>query len=159
MLWLCTLCLLTGAYPLGRAYAANRQTTLRQAVLWAAGAWAGWVLVFLGAALGEAATSAGRHLALALTGCAGVAVLGARRPGVAAWNFVVCGLAAVLLLPLAEGWGRPRPEPAPLAFLAGTLAVGLVNYLPTRPGPAACLLGLGAGLELALLASPTLRGR
>jgi len=37
-------------------------------------------------------------------GCAGVAVLGARRPGMTAWNFVVAGLLAVLLLPVARDW-------------------------------------------------------
>ena len=43
------------------------------------------------------------YTALSLTGCAGVAVLGARRPGVGPWNFVLLGLLAVMLLPLAEG--------------------------------------------------------
>ena len=48
----------------------------------AVGAWACWLLVFVGAGLGEAENlSLGRHLALALTGCAGVAVsLGCARP-------------------------------------------------------------------------------
>lgn len=158
MLWLCTAALATAAWPLGRAWWANRQTTLRQAVLWAAGAWAAWLLVFLGAALGHDADIApGRHLALALTGCAGVAVLGARRPGVGAWNFVVCGLLAVLLLPLAEGLGRPRLDLPPLLFLGTTLLVGLLNYLPTRLGLAVLLLGAGCGLEFALRAAPGLR--
>ena len=49
-----------------------------------------------------AKTAAG-YVALALTGCVAVAVLGARRPGAAAWNLVVGGLLVVLLLPLAEG--------------------------------------------------------
>jgi len=160
MLWLCSAALLTAAYPLLRAFLANRKTTLSQATLWAAGAWACWLVVFVGAALGQGTDVAfGRYLALALTGCGGVAVLGARRPGVRAWNFVVCGLLAVLLLPVAEGLGRPRAEPAYLAFLAATLAVGVVNYLPTRLGLAALLVGAGAGLEFALQALPSLRER
>src|SRR5438128_1202792 len=121
MLWLCGGALLTAAYPLLRMVLSNLHTTLRQATLWAGAAWGCWLLVFLAAARGEKNVFLGRHLALALTGCAGVAVLGARRPGVRAWNFVVCGLLAVLLLPMVEGLGRPRPEPAYLVFLAGTL--------------------------------------
>src|SRR5262249_1911711 len=97
MLWLCSVALLTAAYPLLRMVRTNLQTTLRQATVWAVGAWACWLVAFIGAALGEAdGASLGRYLALALTGCAGVAVLGARRPGVRAWNFVVCGLLAIL---------------------------------------------------------------
>lgn len=152
MLWTCTLALATTAWPLARALWANRRTTLFQAVLWAAGAWAAWLLVFVGAALDYAVEAAfGRYLALALTGCAGVAVLGARRPGVGPWNFVVCGLLMVLLLPVAEGLGQPRLDLPPLLFLGATLAVGLLNYLPTRLGPAALLLAVGCGLEFALL--------
>src|ERR1700682_3856778 len=37
------LLILSSAYPLGRAWRANRQTTLLQAVNWAIVAWAGWV--------------------------------------------------------------------------------------------------------------------
>ena len=160
MLWLCGAALLSAAFPLLRAYLANQRTPLLQATLWATGAWACWLVVFLGSALGEGAEVAfGRYLALALAGCAGVAVLGARRPGVRAWNFVVCGLLAVLLLPVAEGLGRPRTELAYLVFLGGTLAVGIINYLPTRLWLAALLLGAGTGLELAFQASPSLRER
>jgi len=89
MFWVCTLALATAGWPLGRALWANRRTTLLQALLWAAGAWAAWLLVFVGAAVGyDADVALGRHLALALAGGAGVAVLGARRPGVGciAWR-------------------------------------------------------------------------
>jgi hypothetical protein len=98
---------------------------------------------------------AASYLALALTGCAGMAVLGARRPGVIAWNFVVAGLLAVLLLPLAEGWGEPRLGPLRTGFLAATVLVVPFNYLPTRLGPAALLLATGCGVELAALFSYT----
>ena len=50
-----------------------------------------------------------------------MAVLGARRPGVTAWNFVVAGLLAVLLRPLFEGLGELRLGPAHLLFLGGAL--------------------------------------
>src|SRR5260370_5873652 len=39
---LCWLILLTAAYPLWRAWQANRRTSLVQAVHWAIIAWAGW---------------------------------------------------------------------------------------------------------------------
>src|SRR5437868_1505128 len=85
---------LSGAAPLWAAARANRGTSLAYAVGWAWLAWMAW-----GLALFAGGPAAG-HLALGLTGCAGVAVLGARRPGAGAWNFVVVGLLAVVLLPL-----------------------------------------------------------
>src|SRR5438067_11945386 len=149
MFWLCGLALLAGAYPLCRALRASRQTTLRQAVLWGACAWAAWLAVPAAAALGRVAEGEfGRHLALCLTGCAGVAVLGARRPGVGAWNFVVFGLLAVLLLPQAEGLvtgAALHLDTFRTVFLAATLAVGILNYLPTRLGVAALLTAVGCG--------------
>ncbi len=99
-----SLLLLTGFYPLWRAWRANRRTTLRHAIGWSTATWAAWV----GAAgLGPDAALV-RYLALALTGCAGVAVLGARRPIVAAWNFVVASLLVVLLWPVVERMGDLR---------------------------------------------------
>src|SRR5438128_6745252 len=135
------LIFLAGGWPLARAWQANRRTALIQAIHWAIAAWLAWLLTFL---LGQSAgTQPGvepaRYLALCLTGCSGVAVLGARRPHVGVWNFVVLGLLAVLLLPLAENilagkesWGTLR-----FAFLGATLAVGILNYLPTRLAGAA----------------------
>jgi hypothetical protein len=38
--------------------------------------------------------------------------------------------------------------------VGGVLAVGVLNYLPTRLGPGALLLGLACGAEIAALASP-----
>jgi hypothetical protein len=149
MVVLSWLILLSGAYPLLLAWNANRRTALLQAVYWAAVAWAVWGVTLLrlaAAPLEDAAPL--RYLALCLTGCAFVAVLGARRPGVGAWNFVVAGLLAVLLLPVASGLGRPSLHWANALFLAGTLAAGVLNYLPTRLLPAALTLGLGCGLEL-----------
>jgi hypothetical protein len=96
---------------------------------------------------------------LGLTGCAGVAVLGARRPGVVAWNFVVLGLLAVLLLPLAEGalLGTPLQLGTVRTLFVGVLlAVTVVNYLPTRLGAGAALLGVGCAVEFIHLGSDTI---
>jgi hypothetical protein len=90
----------------------------------------------------------GRYICVCLTGCAGVAVLGARRPGVGAWNFVVAGLLVVLLRPLWERPGEFRVETPQHIFLAAVVAVPLINYLPTRLGLSSLLVGAGCGLEL-----------
>jgi hypothetical protein len=89
-----------------------------------------------------------RYLALSLTGGAGVAVLGARRPHVGAWDFVVLVLLSVMLLPLAESQllGTSQSEGLRLWFFLGTIAVGTLNYAPTRLAPAAlCVLAACAG--------------
>jgi hypothetical protein len=143
------LMLLSAAYPLWAAWRANRRTTLVHAVQWGMVAWAAWGAALAAAVWGGPAELMVRYLALSLTGCAGVAVLGARRPGVAAWNFVVVGLLAVLLMPLAEGLAHLSPPR--LLFLGATLAVGLLNYLPTRFAPAVLLLGVGCATEFLTL--------
>lgn len=146
------LLFLSGAWPLLRAWQQVRTTSLAHALVWATGTWGMWVvlsgLTMTGA---TGVLPAGRYVGLCLVACAGVAVLGARRPGVAAWNFVVLGLLAVLLLSWLEGfvtgaaveWGGVRA-----VFLAGTLGLVALNYLPTRLGVAAVCLAAGCALEL-----------
>ncbi len=148
---------LTGAYPLGLAWWANRRTSLLQAINWAVTAWLAWIItVVVTAGQGTGGGDSARYLALCLTGCAGVAVLGARRPHVAVWNFVVLGLLAVMVLPLLEQWlaGVPVPGPVRIAFLVAILAVGMVNYLPTRLAAAAVLLALGCTGQILQLWAP-----
>jgi hypothetical protein len=89
-------------------------------------------------------------MALCLTGCAAVAVLGARRPGVGPWNFVVLALLAVNMLPLAESLVRGvslELDALRSVCVSATIAVGVLNYLPTRFAPSALLLLAGCGLE------------
>jgi hypothetical protein len=147
MAWPGVAVLLTGAVPLGLAWRANRRTSLVYAVAWASMAWLAWTATAWGEAARGQIRPIPRYLALTLTGCAGVAVLGARRPGAAAWNFVVAGLAAVLWRPLLEGRGELRLEGPHQVFLAATLAVPLLNYLPTRLGIAALSLAAGCALQ------------
>lgn len=146
---LVVLVLLSGVYPLAKALGANRTTTLGQPLVWAFLAWSAWLVVawlrLLRPGEGEHLTAYG---ALCLTSCAGVAVLGARRPGASAWNFVVLGLLAVLLLPILNGMGKPRPEPAQELFLAVAIVVPLLNYLPTRLGPVAVVAAAGCAWEM-----------
>jgi hypothetical protein len=97
-----------------------------------------------------------RFLALCLTGGAGVAVLGARRPYVDAWNYVVLGLLSVMLLPLVESivLTKDLNDPIRIFFMGATIAVGVLNYVPTRAAPAALLLGAGCTGEMLILFAP-----
>src|SRR5581483_7328575 len=97
-----------------------------------------------------------RYLALSLTGCAGIAVLGARRPQVVAWNFVVLGLLGVMLLPVLERSviGASSLDWVRMVFLGGTLLVGVLNYLPTRAAPAAVFLAGFCVFEMIYLDRP-----
>lgn len=156
---LAALLLLSGVCPLVQALRANRTTTLWQPLMWSLLAWLVWVAVawlrLLRPGWEERLAVYG---ALCLTGCAGVAVLGARRPGASAWNFVVVGLLAVLLLPILNGMGELRLEAAQKMFLAGTLVVSFLNYVPTRLGPDALVAAAGCGWEMMRLSgwiSPT----
>jgi hypothetical protein len=146
-----TALMLAGLVPLGLALRANRRTSLAHALAWGLSAWLSWGLAFA-----VADGDQGRYCALGLTGCAGVAVLGARRPGVFAWNFVVVGLVAVMVLPLIETAiiGTRSADGLRIFFLAGTIAVGIINYLPTRLAPAAFLLMLVCAGEITLLDAP-----
>lgn len=146
---LAALLLMAGAFPLANALRANRNTTLRQPLLWAVLAWAAWIgVAWIRVQKPESEERSAAYGALCLTGCTGIAVLGARRPGAAAWNFVVVGLLAVLLLPMLNGLGEPRLEPAQELFLALTLVVPFLNYLPTRLGPSVLLAAAGCGWEM-----------
>jgi hypothetical protein len=154
------LLFLTGVFPVWRAWRGSRPTSLAHAATWMAAAWVAWGAMLLTHAFHE--PSAGldlpRYFALCLTGCAGVAVLGARRPAVLAWDFVVLGLLGVLLLPYAENLLVIVEPLGPLRmlFLGATLAVGIVNYLPTRLGLGALALGFAVAGEMRLLDASTL---
>src|SRR5207249_2720905 len=151
------LIFLTGFYPLWSALRGNRKTTLFHTIIWAFMAWIAWVeVLFLEVLHEDGAPILARYLALGLVGCASMAVLGARRPGVVAWNFVVGGLLVVLLFLWLEG--RLAEDDRILlrvrtVFLASTLAIGVLNYLPTRLAPAALMLALGCGFEILQLAA------
>ena len=153
----CAVLFLTGLLPIMLALWANRRTSLLHALVWTMIAWVSWGVAFFFDDLDTTAVTPFRYCALCLTGCAGVAVLGARRPHVFAWNFVVLGLFTVMVLPLIETRiiGTHSIDGLRIFFMTGTIAVGILNYLPTRLGPAAfLLLGIGAG-EIAFLYAPT----
>jgi hypothetical protein len=131
--------------PLARAGYAHRRSALIHPWAWALSAWVAW----LAGAAGD--STALRFLALCLVACAGIAVLGARRPGVTAWHAVVGGLLGVLLLPWMQEYLTDvaiAGESVRVGFLGVILAVALLNYVPTRLGLGAIGLGIACGLEL-----------
>ena len=149
-------------YPLVAACRANRATSLLYAVLWAMAAWLAWSWALLGADADELGMEPARYVAICLSGAAGVAVLGARRPYVFAWNFVVLGLVGVMVLPLVEHTviGTSPVDPLRISFVSATLAIGLLNYLPTRAAPAVVLLLLAwIGELLGLFGAGVFGGR
>jgi hypothetical protein len=138
---------LTAGYPLCQAWVAHRQTSIAHALGWATAAWIAWVAALFAESVPL------MYLAICLTGCMGIAVLGARRPGVGAWNFVVLGLLVVQLLPLGTSAllatsAELRLSVPFLLFVTGTLTVTVLNYLPTRLALGSLLLGIGCGMEL-----------
>lgn len=153
MRWLLLMLLiLAGIYPWLKGWLALQKTSLVHALSWTMAAWLCWAAA---AADPENIGGAIHFLALCLTACAGVAVLGARRPHVAAWNFVVAGLLAVMALPLLENLvlGSRPIGAVRVGFLTATLLVVLGNFVPTCFAPAALLGVLGcAGQMAALLA-------
>jgi hypothetical protein len=151
------LIFLTGIYPFWEAWRANRKTTLLYALCWAFAGWLvwGWI-IGMEIIQSEPASPGVRYLAVSLGGCAGVAVLGARRPGVVAWNFVVVALLVVMLFLSVESrlagddliLNRLR-----IVGLSSIVAVGILNYLPTRMAPAVALFGLSSFIEISTLSA------
>ena len=128
----------------------NRHTSLAHAVVWTIIAWIAWILTLPleppGSKVGPCV-----YLALALTGCASIAVLGARRPGVTMWNAVVAALLLMEISPWAEAAIRQSEiqlDGLRLAILAGAIAIGVMNYLPTRAVLGALLVGFGCACQL-----------
>jgi hypothetical protein len=145
-----------GLYPVIVGLWSNRATSLAHAMVWGVAAWLAWGWALWGADADELGMEPVRYVAVCLTAAAGVAVLGARRPYALAWNFVVLGLLAVMLLPLIEHYiiGTDPVDPLRISFVTATVMVGLLNYLPTRAAPAVLLLALALIGELLGLFAP-----
>lgn len=152
MCWIFAALYIAGLAPLLLAWWSQRGASLAHALAWAILAWLAWGAT---AVLGDSADWA-HYGSLCLTGCAGVAVLGARRPHVFAWNFVVLGLLAVMLLPMLETFfvGTSARGSLRIFFMGATIAVGILNYLPTRLALAALLLLIVCNGEMVRLFAP-----
>jgi hypothetical protein len=165
--------LATSLLPLWQAWRASRGTALRAAVIW------GFLAVLAGMiseglAISEP-LSTGRPLAghaTYLTVLAALAalvsVLNARTPGGGAWAILMTLLVLVFLIPWLEGpWlarkahglGRLRLEAPWSVFYLLVVVAGVTNYLPTRYGFAAAILGLGFIVEYVALTRSEVRIR
>jgi hypothetical protein len=151
------LLLVSDLFPLARAWRANRNRSLSHTIAWATLACLGWTVVSVSLVTGDPVRAQRWiYLALCLTGCAGVAVLGARRPTVAAWNLVVAAMLGVNLLPLLESLLKGTSlhvDGVRAVCVAATVAVGMLNYVPTLFAPASILLLLGCGISLRMVIS------
>jgi hypothetical protein len=153
LFWLCLALHLTGIWPLFKAWQANRHTALFPTIQWLIAAWVGWAWSLLALARAWPDIAAVRYVALSLSCAATVAVLGARRPALYAWNFVVAALLLVTLLPVAEMLlrGPFQLDMVRAFFVSGLTTVAILNYVPTRLGWGAVFFGLGAFLEIGSL--------
>lgn len=94
-----------------------------------------------------------RYSAAVLVIAPTLAQLGAKSPQNSAWQFIVLTLVAVLLLPVLQGWayGDERPSIHGLFrwLLIAHVFLGVGNYLFTRFGLTAVLVGIGEMLLIA----------
>lgn len=146
---------LTAAWslPLVRIARCWRGTSLTHAWGWLLLAWLGWAVLPWGLLAGWPAWPSA-YLVVLLSAVAFVAVLGARLPGLAAWNFVVTGLLVVLLLPLLEQrWSSPGWQLDEIRglFLSVILAVALLSHLPTGQAVPTLLAGGSCSLLIGLM--------
>jgi hypothetical protein len=94
-----------------------------------------------------------RLAAIGLSFCPVISLIGAKRPQHAAWNFVVLSLWGIVLLPAAETFFLQRGQTIDMGdargwFLWMLIALGPINYVPTRFWLAAVLLAAGQVLAL-----------
>lgn len=160
------LALLTAYAPLGLAWTRSKGLAIRPGVVWAI------IAVTLGGlgqvVAGSEPVASGRpftghfsYLSGLATLAALITVLGARKPGSGAWAILMGMLVLVFLLPWLEGAGlvgrsrgmdRLRLEAPWSIFYAGLAVAGIVNYLPTRWGFSAMLVGGSLAVEWLALA-------
>ena len=136
-----------------------RGTTLVPAAWWIAASVATVTGLELSLVVGRIASSSGwvgplRFAVATTVFCPWMAVLGARRPHDRAWQWIVLSLWAILALPAAEVLLLQRGQhleihAARAWFLWLLIAVGVVNWLPTRMWGASLLGGAAQTLLLA----------
>ena len=143
--------------PLIRAWRTTKGSALRPALVWAAIA-LGLAMLSQVLALSEIEETgrpvAGQvvYLSTLAAFATTISVLNARTPGGGAWSILMALLVVVFLVPWLEagglareanGWDRLRLS-APWTIFYGLIVLaGVTNYLPTRYGQAAFVLGLG----------------
>ena len=149
----CCLALLTAVIAL-RGFQALRATTMGAPCLWAAIAAVSLAIGFLIESRLEGITLSATRFALATTAfCPLMAVLGAKRPQHRGWQWIVLSLWVILVWPAAQAVVLPVGVRVELfaawkIFLWALIALGLLNYLPTRHWRATILVALGQILLL-----------
>ena len=141
------------AVLLVRGFWQIRGTTLTAPCLWVLTAVAGLAIA---AAIGvesdpespQINLSALRFATATLTFCPLMAVLGAKRPQDGGWQWVVLTLWIVVIWPAVQAVLLPQGVRLELfvawkLFLVGLIALGLMNYLPTRHAWSALLVAAG----------------
>lgn len=141
------------------AFAAH--SWLRGTTLAAPAAWGFWTGVTIFGVEGSLAMgfvgplwdSLWRYAAAAGTFCPLMGVLGAKRPQDRGWHWVVLSLWVILLVPAMQAVAARAGQPLELAgawrlLLASLIAMGVLNYLPTRYAVAAVLFAIGQMLLL-----------
>jgi hypothetical protein len=148
-------------HPWSQAWKAAEGTALRGALVWAGlaivlGLVAQLMAVMEPVETGRPLTGRLTYVMVLLVLAGLISVLGARNPGGGAWAILMALLVLVFLIPWLEAAGRLRRElrlaepqlNAPWTIFYGLLVLaGVTNYLPTRYGPAAGVLGGGLVLE------------
>ncbi|MFO0888353.1 MAG: hypothetical protein U0790_04300 [Isosphaeraceae bacterium] len=156
------------ARPWTTAWRAAEGTALRGALVWAALAIGSGIAAQVIASLEPSGTGlpwTGRmtYMTVLAVLAALVSVLGARNPGGGAWAVLMALLIVVFLIPGLELSGRVRRGQAagqfrldsPWNLFYGVLVLaGVTNFLPTRYGPGAAVLGLGLAAEYLGLTRP-----
>lgn len=159
--WPCALALLLAVAGWGALSRVRGATLAAPAVWWIAAAVAIAAVEAMLAYRHLPATtlpaSLWRYAAAVGTFCPLTAVLGAKRPQDRGWQWVVASLWLVLLVPVAQALASPGGTQLELFgawrwLLWGFIAMGLLNYLPTRFTLAALLV---AGGQAVLLGAAT----
>jgi hypothetical protein len=129
-----------------------RGTTLAAPLAWAVVSAIVFALVeatlaWNGDAVSDSHASLLRYAAAVGTFCPLMAVLGAKRPQDRGWQWIVLSLWIVLLVPAGQAWasrtgGELQLAPMWRLMLGALIALGLLNYLPTRHAFAAAMVAV-----------------
>jgi hypothetical protein len=129
-----------------------RGTTLAAPLAWAIASAAALALVeaalaWNGPALSASTASLLRYAAAVGTFCPLMAVLGAKRPQDRGWQWIVLSLWIILLVPAGQAWAGRTGGALALAplwrlMLGALIALGLLNYLPTRHAFASAMIAV-----------------
>ena len=157
--WIAAALALAIAVAAGVQVRRLRGTTLTAPALWAVASLAAIGLVeaclaWRGAAVEPLMASLWRYAAAVSTFCPVMAVLGAKRPQDGAWQWVVLSLWIILLVPAVQAMAANSGDRLELfgawrILIGGLVAIGLLNYLPTKHAAAAILLAIGQTLLVA----------